>query len=73
MLDDLHLHILLMSAVSVNQRTGMRLVGCLQLVLLMALTSRAAGLDIPLEGRRVMMLTITLILADMQTCFAAFD
>ncbi|XP_034552307.1 neural cell adhesion molecule L1-like protein isoform X2 [Notolabrus celidotus] len=46
---DVHQHVLLISAVSINQRTGMRLVGCLQLVLLMALISRAAGLTIPLE------------------------
>ncbi|XP_074536653.1 cell adhesion molecule L1-like a isoform X3 [Halichoeres trimaculatus] len=46
---DLHQHILLMSAVSINQRAGMRMLGCLQLVLLVALTSRAAGLEIPLE------------------------
>ncbi|XP_041655398.1 neural cell adhesion molecule L1-like protein isoform X2 [Cheilinus undulatus] len=46
---DLHRHVLLSSAVSIIQWRGMRLEGCLQLFLLMALTSRAAGLNIPLE------------------------
>ncbi|CAJ1085442.1 neural cell adhesion molecule L1-like protein isoform X1 [Xyrichtys novacula] len=46
---DLHRNILLISADSINQWRGMRLVSCLQLVLLVALTSRAAGVNIPLE------------------------
>lgn len=47
---DLHQHVLLISTVSINQQRVMRLAGSLQLVLLLALTSRAAGLNIPLEG-----------------------
>ncbi|XP_060912841.1 neural cell adhesion molecule L1-like protein isoform X9 [Labrus mixtus] len=46
---DLHRHVRLIAAVSIDHWTGMRLEGCLQFVLLMALTSRAAGLNIPLE------------------------
>ncbi|XP_042348491.1 neural cell adhesion molecule L1-like protein isoform X2 [Plectropomus leopardus] len=45
----LHQHILLIYTVFINQWRVMRLVGSLQLVLLLALTSRATGLDIPLE------------------------
>ncbi|XP_044067324.1 cell adhesion molecule L1-like a isoform X16 [Siniperca chuatsi] len=47
--DELHQHVLLISTVSMNQWKVMRLVGNLQLVLLLATTSRATGLDIPLE------------------------
>uniref|UniRef100_UPI0037E72028 cell adhesion molecule L1-like a isoform X2 n=1 Tax=Semicossyphus pulcher TaxID=241346 RepID=UPI0037E72028 len=46
---DLHQHVLLISATSINQWRVMRVVGSLQLVLLMALTSGAADLNIPLE------------------------
>nr|XP_029132892.1 neural cell adhesion molecule L1-like protein isoform X2 [Labrus bergylta] len=46
---DLHRHVRLIAAVSIDHWRGMRLEGCLQFVLLMALTSRAAGLNIPLE------------------------
>ncbi|KAM6982682.1 cell adhesion molecule L1-like a isoform 3-T3 [Tautogolabrus adspersus] len=46
---DLHRHVRLISAVSIDHWRGMRLEGCLQFVLLMALTCRAAGLNIPLE------------------------
>uniref|UniRef100_A0A7N6FCF7 Cell adhesion molecule L1-like b n=1 Tax=Anabas testudineus TaxID=64144 RepID=A0A7N6FCF7_ANATE len=46
---DLHQHIVLLFTVSVNQWRVMRSVGSLQLVLLLAWTSKAAGLNIPLE------------------------
>ncbi|XP_032376525.1 neural cell adhesion molecule L1-like protein isoform X12 [Etheostoma spectabile] len=46
---DLYQHILLISSVSINQWRVMRGVGSLQLVLLLALTSRATSLNIPLE------------------------
>lgn len=46
---DLHRHVLVMSLVSVNQWRAARLMGTLQLVLLLAWTSRAAGFNIPLE------------------------
>uniref|UniRef100_A0A8C4IM08 Neural cell adhesion molecule L1-like protein n=2 Tax=Dicentrarchus labrax TaxID=13489 RepID=A0A8C4IM08_DICLA len=49
---DLHQHVLVIPTVSVNQlrvMRVMRVVGTLQLVLLLTLTSRAAGFNIPLE------------------------
>lgn len=48
---DLHPHVLLIPTVCINQWRVMRLVGILQLVLLLALTSRATGFSIPLEGK----------------------
>lgn len=53
---DLHQHVLLISTVFINQWRVMRSVWILQLVLLLALTSRATGLSIPLEGKHVMTL-----------------
>ncbi|XP_033943707.1 cell adhesion molecule L1-like a isoform X3 [Pseudochaenichthys georgianus] len=46
---DPYQHVLLISAVSIHQWRVMRLVGSLQLVLLLAFTSTATGLSIPLE------------------------
>ncbi|KAJ4934025.1 hypothetical protein JOQ06_006832, partial [Pogonophryne albipinna] len=46
---DPYQHVLLISAVSIHQWRVMRLVGSLQLVLLLAFTSTATGLNIPLE------------------------
>ncbi|KAK1898392.1 Neural cell adhesion molecule L1-like protein [Dissostichus eleginoides] len=46
---DPYQHVLLISAVSIHQWRVMKLVGSLQLVLLLAFTSTATGLNIPLE------------------------
>lgn len=55
----------------------MRLAGSLQLALLLALTSRAAGLNIPLEGRTVMILIKVYLnstsLINLKSGFTRFD